>query len=274
MNRLNDKVAIITGGASGLGEATARLFAQEGATVIIGDIHSERGTRVADEINATGGTAYFRRTNVRVASDVEQIVAFAEKECGRLNIMVANAGIGGAASRVRLEDVTEEQWDEVMQVNPGGVWRSFKYAAPALRRAGGGAMTSTGSLAGVSIPGGALLGAYTTSKFAITGLTKYFASELAEDGIRVNCVAAGRIRTNIDESFGMPDEQLRKAKESRFATPDVVNGRRSIANPGEVAQVHLFLCSDEASFVTGQAIVADGGADLFPAMDWADRGLS
>jgi NAD(P)-dependent dehydrogenase (short-subunit alcohol dehydrogenase family) len=273
VNRLKDKIAIVTGGASGLGEATSRLFAQEGADVVIGDMNEERGHRVVDEINASGGSAHFQRTDVRVSADVESLVTFAEEQHGRLDIMVANAGIGGAASRMRLEDVSDLDWNELMDVNAGGVWRSFKYAAPALRRAGGGAMTSTGSLAGLSILGDTLLGAYTASKFAVTGLTRYLASELASDNIRVNCVCAGRMRTNIDETFGMPADLVAQAKQSRHATPDAQDGRRSIADPDEVARLHLFLCSDDASFVTGEAILADGGSNLFVATDWASRGL-
>ena len=135
MGRLDGKVAIITGGASGLGEATARLFAQEGAAVALGDIHDQRGAEVVKRIEADGGKAVFQVTDVRNADHVKSLVDAAEATFGHVHIMVANAGIGGAASRKQLEDVTEDEFDEVMQVNAAGLWRSFKYAAPAIRRA-------------------------------------------------------------------------------------------------------------------------------------------
>ena len=154
MGRLDGKVAIITGGASGLGEATARLFAQEGAAVALGDIHEQRGAEVVKRIEAEGGKAMFQITDVRNPDHVKSLVDAAEATFGHVHIMVANAGIGGAASRKQLEDVTEDEFEEVMQVNAAGAWRSFKYAAPAIRRAGGGAMTSSASIAGLSTLGG------------------------------------------------------------------------------------------------------------------------
>jgi NAD(P)-dependent dehydrogenase (short-subunit alcohol dehydrogenase family) len=262
MGRLDGKVAIITGGASGLGEATARLFAQEGAAVALGDIHEQRGAEVVKRIEADGGKAVFQITDVRNADHIKSLVDAAEATFGHVHIMVANAGIGGAASRKQLEDVTEDEFDEVMQVNAAGLWRSFKYAAPAIRRAGGGAMTSSASIAGLSTLGGAKLGAYSASKHAAVSLTKHFAAELADDNIRVNCVCPGRMLTNIDESYGYDERALQNARNTR-ATGKIEGARRVICEPIEVAYLHLFLCSDEASFVNGQAIMADGGGELF-----------
>jgi NAD(P)-dependent dehydrogenase (short-subunit alcohol dehydrogenase family) len=193
---------------------------------------------------------------------VKALVDAAEATFGHVHIMVANAGIGGAASRKRLEDVTEEEFEEVMQVNAAGAWRSFKYAAPAIRRAGGGAMTSSASIAGLSTLGGAKLGAYSASKQAAVSLTKHFAAELADDNIRVNCVCPGRMLTNIDESYKYDEQELEKARNTR-RTGKIEGARRVICDPIEVAYLHLFLCSDEASFVNGQAIMADGGGELF-----------
>jgi NAD(P)-dependent dehydrogenase (short-subunit alcohol dehydrogenase family) len=262
MGRLEGKVAIITGGASGLGEATARLFAQEGAAVALGDIHAQRGADVVKRIEADGGKATFQIADVRNPAHVKSLVEAAEAAFGHVHIMVANAGIGGAASRKQLEDVTEDEFEEVMQVNAAGAWRSFKYAAPAIRRAGGGAMPSSASIAGLSTLGGAKLGAYSASKQAAVSLTRHFAAELADDNIRVNCVCPGRMLTNIDESYGYDEEALKKARNTR-QTGKIEGARRVICHPIEVAYLHLFLCSDEASFITGQAIMADGGGELF-----------
>jgi NAD(P)-dependent dehydrogenase (short-subunit alcohol dehydrogenase family) len=262
MDRMRDKVALVTGGASGLGAETCILFAEEGASVVVADVNEGRGADVVKTIEDMGGRAAYRHADVTRPADLEAAVAHAEEAFGKLNVVVANAGIGGAASRRRLEDLTEEQFDEVIQVNLAGVWRTFKYAVPALRRAGGGAMTSTASVAGLSILGGSTLGAYTASKHGAVALTKFFAAELAADNIRVNCVCPGRMRTNIDESFHWTQEELAAARSRRS---QAVSGTqlRTMADPREVAYVHLFFCSDESSFVTGQAIEADGGADLF-----------
>jgi NAD(P)-dependent dehydrogenase (short-subunit alcohol dehydrogenase family) len=170
-----------------------------------------------------------------------------------------------------LEEVEDREWASVVDTNLGGVWRSFKYAAPALRRAGGGAMTSTGSMSGVIIMGGARLGAYTASKYGIVGLTSYFASELIDDNIRVNCVCPGRMITNIDESFGFSPSELVRARADRRRRTSSKH-RRFVAEPREVAMVHLFLCSNESSFISGQAISANGGESLFLALDWTARG--
>jgi NAD(P)-dependent dehydrogenase (short-subunit alcohol dehydrogenase family) len=145
----------------------------------------------------------------------------------------------------------------IIDVNLKSVWRTFKATLPALRRAGGGAMTSTASAAGVNISGGMKLGAYTASKWGVVGLTRYFASEVEQDKIRVNCVCPGGMRTNVDESFGYNNAQdLAAAREKR-------NQMRWMSDPREVAYLHLFLCSHESSFITGQAILADGGGGLY-----------
>jgi NAD(P)-dependent dehydrogenase (short-subunit alcohol dehydrogenase family) len=262
MARMTDRVALVTGGASGLGAETCVLFAEEGAAVVVADVHEGRGADVVKAIEDRGGQAMYQHADVKRPEDVEAAVAVAEERFGKLDTVVANAGIGGAASRRRLEDLTEEQFDEVMQVNLHGVWRTFKYAVPALRRAGGGTMTSTASVAGLSILGGATLGAYTASKHGAVGLTKFFASEVAKDGIRVNCVCPGRMRTNIDESYHWTEEELAAAR-SRRGQDVPSTGLRTMADPREVAYLHLYFSCAESSFVTGQAVEADGGLNLF-----------
>jgi NAD(P)-dependent dehydrogenase (short-subunit alcohol dehydrogenase family) len=261
MGRMDGKVALVTGGASGLGAETCILFAEEGADVVVADVNEGRGADVVKRIEDLGRGAVYVHADVTSGADLEAAVALAEATFGKLNVVVANAGIGGAASRRKLEDLTEEQFNEVIEVNLSGVWRTFKYAAPALRRAGGGTMTTTASVAGVSIMGGSTLGGYTASKHGAVGLTKFAAAELAPDNIRVNCVCPGRMLTNIDESYHWTDEELSAARQRRGGIES--RGLRTMALPREVAYLHLFLCSDESSFVTGQAIEADGGLNLF-----------
>ena len=261
MGRMDGKVALVTGGASGLGAETCILFAEEGADVVVADVNEGRGADVVKHIEDLGRSAVYTHADVTKGSDLESAVALTEQTFGKLNVVVANAGIGGAASRRKLEDLTEDQFEEVIQVNLTGVWRTFKYATPALRRAGGGAMTSTASVAGVSIMGGSTLGGYTASKHGAVGLTKFAAAELAADGIRVNCVCPGRMLTNIDESYHWTQDELDAARNRRGGVES--QGLRTMALPREVAYLHLFLCCDESSFVTGQAIEADGGLNLF-----------
>jgi NAD(P)-dependent dehydrogenase (short-subunit alcohol dehydrogenase family) len=259
---MSNRVALVTGGASGLGAETCVLFAEEGAAVVVADVNGDRGADVVKAIQDKGGHAIYQHADVTRAADLEAAVAHAEQTFGKLDTVVANAGIGGAASRRRLEDLTEEQMDEVLQINLSGVWRTFKFAAPALRRAGGGTMTSTASVAGLTILGGSTLGGYTASKHGAVGLTKFFAAELATDNIRVNCVCPGRMLTNIDESYHWSADELAEARARRGGV-ESGGGLRTMAYPREVAYLHLFLCCEESSFVTGQAIEADGGLNLF-----------
>lgn len=263
MKRLDGKVTVITGGASGLGRATVLRFAEEGARIVVADIDDRGGEETAHAVIAAGGAAIYQATDVRDETAVAATVRRAEDHFGQLDIMVANAGIAGAASCKRLEDVSEPEWATVMEINLGGVWRSFKHAIPALRRAGGGAMTSTASLAGVAILGDSHCGTYTAAKFGIVGLTRYFASELVAEGIRVNCVCPGSMTTNIRASMGEAGQTGRIAS----MTTSTRSTRRLVSDPREVANLHLFLCSEEASFITGQAMVADGGAELFVRLD-------
>jgi NAD(P)-dependent dehydrogenase (short-subunit alcohol dehydrogenase family) len=261
MDRMKDRVALVTGGASGLGAATCLLFAEHGADIVVADVNEGRGADVVKAVEDLGRQAVYAHVDVKENAGLQAAVALAEERFGRLDTVVANAGIGGAASRRSLTDLSEEQFDEVMQVNLYGVWRTFKAAVPALRRAGGGAMTSTASVAGLSILGGTTLGAYTASKHGAVALTKFFASELADENIRVNCVCPGRMRTNIDESYHWSEQELAAARARRKeAVPDTA--QRTIADAREVAYMHLYFCCDESSFITGQAVEADGGLNL------------
>jgi NAD(P)-dependent dehydrogenase (short-subunit alcohol dehydrogenase family) len=259
MNRMNGKVAIITGAASGLGEATAKLFAQEGAKVVIADVQDDLGAKVLAAIKENGGEAAYVYTDVTKPADVQRVVRTAKERYGKLTTMVANAGILGSGSKKTLEDITEEEWGQIINVNLSGVMRCFKYAIPAIRRAGGGVMTTTASTAGVARVG-EHLAAYTASKHALIGLVKYTAFETAKDNIRVNCVCPGGMETRIFESVGLSAQERaeRNARISSRATanPTVPRTSRTM----EVANGHLFLCSDEGAYVNGHALVIDGGS--------------
>jgi len=245
--RLAGKVALISGGARGMGAAEASLFAQEGARVVIGDILDAEGAAVAAGIGAKGGEAVFVRLDVTSENDWARAVATAERRFGKLDVLVNNAGIGGAG---RLEDTTVADWDRVMDVNAKGVFLGTKAAIPALRRAGGGSIVNISSQLGLvgmddSSP------QYQASKGAVRLLTKLTAVQYAKERIRANSVHPGPIVTPMTER--------------RRADPDVY--RRMVSRiplgrygePDEVAYGVLYLASDEAAFVTGSELVIDGG---------------
>ena len=257
MGRVEGKVAIVTGAASGLGEATAKLFAQEGAKVVVADVHEPHGAEVVSAIKESGGEAMFAYTDVTKAEDVKQTVQTAEERYGKLDIMIANAGIMGSACTKSAEEITEEEWDLVININLTGVLRSFKHAIPAIRRAGGGAMSATASVAGVARVG-ETQAAYNASKAGVVALVKQVAYEVMDDNIRVNCVCPGGMDTRIFETQNLSAAQMEAWQARRQAMRK--EGRRGVmVNPMEMAYSHLFLCSDEAAFITGQPLVVDAG---------------
>ncbi|MBM3946273.1 MAG: glucose 1-dehydrogenase [SAR202 cluster bacterium] len=259
MTRLAGKVALITGGASGLGEATAKLFANEGAKVVVADVNDARGAKVAADIKEGGGQATYVRTDVTSSDQVKNAVAAAEKSYGKLDVVIANAGISGSGSGKTLEQISEDEWDQIMNVNLNGVMRTFKYAIPALRRAGGGAMSATASIAGVARVSDTL-SAYGASKAGVVSLVRQLAYELADDNVRVNCVCPGGMETNLSESRGLSSQEMEQMRRRRQAQRQA-RGKlgRTATDLREVASAHLFLVSDDASFVNGQAVVADAG---------------
>jgi 3(or 17)beta-hydroxysteroid dehydrogenase len=242
--RLTGKVALISGGARGMGACEARLFAREGARVVIGDLREPEGRAVEAEI---GGQATFVRLDVTNESDWERAVAAAEQRFGKLDVLVNNAGIGGAG---RLEDTKLEDWNRVMEVNSTGVFLGTKAAIPAMRRAGGGSIVNISSQLGLvgmddSSP------QYQASKGAVRLLTKLTAVQYAKERIRANSVHPGPIVTPMTEA--------------RRADPAVYQrmvSRIPLGRYGEsedVAYGVLYLASDESSFVTGSELVIDGG---------------
>lgn len=250
MGRLDGKVAVITGGASGMGEATARLFAREGARVVIGDRQREKGEAVASSI---GAECRFVACDVSNSEDVGGMVQAAVSAWGRLDVMYNNAGIGGGEGSI--VDCTEEVWDRTIAVDLKGVWLGMKHSIPQMIASGGGSIISTASIAAlVGVPG---LAAYGAAKAGVTELTRTCAIEYAAHKIRANAILPGGILTPI--IYANPEFQTPR-------DPEVV--RQGLARmqpiqragvPEDIANAALWLASDESSFVTGQSIVVDGG---------------
>ena len=237
--RLKGKVALISGGASGIGAACAAAFVAEGADVMLGDIDAERGQRLAAEFGAR-----FERLDVTRAADWRQAVAAAEAAFGRLDILVSNAGI---CSMAGLLDEDEATWDRTVAVNQTGAWHGMRAAVPAMERAGGGSVILVSSIWGKVGVAGAT--AYQATKGAIVLLAKATAAELAGRGIRVNALLPGIIDTPF---LGV------LTPEQRSAIAGMSLMKRE-GRPGEIAQAATYLASDESSYVTGAELVVDGG---------------
>jgi NAD(P)-dependent dehydrogenase (short-subunit alcohol dehydrogenase family) len=264
MDRLKGKVAIITGSGTGLGRAIAQLFVEEEAKVVVADIREKDGEGTVKIIRDMGGEAIFVKTDVSKSADVQNLVHAAEDRYGKLNIMVANAGIMGRGSGKPLAEIPEEEWWEIVNVNLGGVFLCFKYAIPAILRAGGGAMTATASLA--AHRAFKRNDAYCASKGAIVSMVRSLAYDLAPT-IRVNAVSPGAMKTELiphmNEAKGIttPTPPMGALQPGQPPPPPI----RRFSDPREVACAHLYLVSDEASFITGQTLIADGGWGIPPA---------
>lgn len=248
--RLEGKKAVITGAATGIGRVTAELFAREGAGLIVADINEEEGHKAVDEIRSNGGEAHFVRTDVTVERDIEGLIAHAAETLGGLDIVFNNAG---AQRSGPITEFDAAQWDLLMAVNPRSCFLGVKHAVPVLRERGGGSIINMSSLAGVK--GGAGLTAYSASKGAIVAFTKALAPELAPDGIRVNCVCPGW----IDTPFNQPAIEFMGGREEQERTVKRIVPMGRQGRPEEIAPIVLYLASDESSYMTGQAVVVDGG---------------
>lgn len=253
--RMKDKVALVTGGASGLGRAAAIRLAEEGAKVCVSDLDEVGAQKTVAEIGEAGGDAFFVRSDVSIPEGAEGCVAAAVERFGALHVLFNNAGISGVSSRLtNLDTMEPEEFDKVIAVNLRGVFLVAKYAARAMRRAGGGSIVNTASIAGIV---GMANPAYSGSKGGVHVMTKMMALDLAKDKIRVNAVAPGFINTPMlsGERRGK-DEAGQKQTLQRFADRTPI-GRHG--EPIDIANAVLYLASDEASFVTGHTLVVDGG---------------
>ena len=246
--RLDGKVAFISGGARGMGEAEVRMFTREGARVAFGDVREEEGRKVEAEVNETGGEALFIRLDVTNEASWRDAIAETVARFGKLDILVNNAGVTGGAMLV--EDTSVEDWDRVMEINAKGVFLGTKTAIPEIRKAGGGSIVNISSELGIvgspdSSP------QYQASKGAVRLLTKAAAIQYAKDGIRVNSVHPGPIVTPMNEASRSDLDRYRRQ------AARVAMGR--YGQPEEVAYGVLYLASDESSYVTGSELVIDGG---------------
>ncbi len=250
MGRLEKKVAVITGAASGIGRAAAIRFAGEGASVIIADLNREGGESAVRECKENGGHAVFQHTDVTQEAAIQAAIARAVKEFGRLDIMYNNAGLGGAVGPI--EQVTVENWDRTMAVLLRGVFLGIKHAPAEMRKVGGGSIISTASVSGLrGGPAGAH--AYCAAKAGVINLTRSASVELAKDKIRVNCICPGGINTPLLYNHVPGGEDVLAQLLAHFQ-PIQRAGR-----PEDIAAMALFLASDDSEWVTGQAMIVDGG---------------
>ena len=248
--KLKGKVAIVTGGGSGIGKASAGVFAEEGAQVVVVDWKKEPGAQTAEEIRQAGGEATYCYADVSKAGDVETMVNTAVERYGRLDVLFNNAAIQIMA---KLADTTEDAWDRIQSVNLKGVFLGCKYAIPAMIRTGGGSIVNMASILG--FVGDPDLAAYCAAKGGVIALTKAGALAYGPQGVRINCICPGDVDTPLVQEYFDKDpdpERFRQEVSSKYAL-------RRIASPREVAQMAVFLASDASSFVTGSTMVIDGG---------------
>ena len=256
--KLDDKVALVTGGSSGIGRATALLFTREGAKVVVADVDVEGGEQTIAEIEKAGGHAFFINTDVSQSDQVEHMVAATIDRYGRIDCAFNNAADLAATpeDRVPTHEYPEHRWDQVIDVNLKGVWLCMKYEIRQMLEQGGGTIVNTSSVLGQVGFRHMPLTAYVASKHGIIGLTRVTALEYARQGIRVNAVCPGTIYSEKVEAF------LQSSPEFAAMMDDIVDATEPIGRvgaPKEVAESVVWLCSDAASFVTGHAMAVDGG---------------
>jgi NAD(P)-dependent dehydrogenase (short-subunit alcohol dehydrogenase family) len=249
MDTFTGKVALVTGGSSGIGRATAIKFGERGAKVIVTARREKEGKETVEMITNVGGEATFVRTDVRIASQVENMVQQTVKEYGRLDIAFNNAGVGGIMAR--MVRTTEEVFDEVVDTNFKGVWLSMKCEIPVMQKQGGGVIINNASVSGVATA--ERLSVYSGTKHAVVGISNAAATEYGKDNIRVLAICPGWIKTAMTE-------ELRASKYADAARDSIPLKRWG--EPEEVAEMVVWLASDAASFVTGGAFVISGGMGI------------
>lgn len=254
--KLDGKVALITGAGSGIGRASAILFAKEGAGVVISDIDSRNGNETIDLIKREGREAFFVQADVSEASDVQKMISFVVDRYNRLDILYNNAGIPMPMTPV--ENVKEDLWDRVLSVNVKAIFLAARVAVPIMKKQGGGVIINTSSLAGVRPRPG--LSAYNASKSAATGLTKSLAIELAPFNIRVNSISPVAADTPMLEGFYSEEMQKNPEASRKAFIASVPLGR--LAHAEDVAKAALYLASDDAVLVTGADLYVDGGRGI------------
>ena len=247
--QLEGKAALVTGAASGIGRAAAIAFAREGARVVVSDVNTGGGEETVRIIEDSGGEALWAPADVSDSSQVQALVDRAVSAYGRLDCAFNNAGIT-VTRRTPMVDLTEEEWDRLMGINLKGVWLCLKYEIPEMIKTGGGSIVNTSSTAG--LVGSIGLASYVASKHGVAGLSKAASLEHARDGVRVNAVCPGPIRTPLTEGVMAVNEGAEERYTSRAPM-----GR--MGTPEEVAEAVVWLCSDAASFVTGHTMTVDGG---------------
>lgn len=250
--KFQNQVAIITGSTKGIGKATALLMAAEGAKVVIVGTTEEAGNAVVEEIKAAGGEAFFQKTNVTSAADLDALVSAALDQYGKIDILVNNAGVGG--SLANMDQITDEEWDKVLATNLTAPFQIMKRVIPVMEKGGGGKIVNVASMASTAAGRGGI--AYTTAKHGVLGLTRQVSLDHGHAGIRVNAVLPGPIDTQmIARVLAMPQHPLNmKIKMSPAGRP---------GQPEEVAKAILFLASEDSSFIQGAALAVDGGYTIF-----------
>jgi NAD(P)-dependent dehydrogenase (short-subunit alcohol dehydrogenase family) len=253
MGKLDGKVAVITGGASGIGHAAVRLFVQEGCRVVIADVQDDRGARLAEEL---GKSASYLHADVSQEAHVSGAIAHAVARFGRLDCLFNNAGAGGVSGPI--EEIPADGFDHTIGVLLRSVFLGMKHAAPIMKRQGGGSIISTASVAGLQAGYGSHV--YSAAKAAVVHLTRSVAMELGESGVRVNCICPGGIATPIFGSAlgltGPEADRVAELMKTLLATRQPI---QRAGLPEDIARAALWLASEESSFVNGHALIVDGG---------------
>ena len=253
MGKLDGKVAVITGGASGIGAAAVRLFVEEGCRVVIADVQDDKGTRLADEL---GKSSAYLHADVSRESDVSDAIAHVLSRFGRLDCLYNNAGLGGVSGPIA--EIPVDGYDQTMGVLLRGVFLGMKHAAPIMTQQGSGSIISTASVAGLQAGYGPHI--YSAAKAAVVHLTRSVAMELGESGVRVNCICPGGIATPIfGAALGVSGAEADRVAETMKVLLTAFQPIQRAGLPEDIARAALWLASDDSSFVNGHALIVDGG---------------